>query len=1047
MPPDVQALWAPFVSELSGEISVPHAQENLQTLGPITRKSFFVQEIEVSFESIDCVELLLATYDRNNTSINIVGLVSDRGELLYSEQFPSGSVVDNAFYRLKIVKPIDLRSSAKISLMLGSLDGSKGNSITAWTNTNIGGALASIPGTGEDVLAAIELAQRGSGTPIRGSLVYKIRGKRAAIPVDYRQPFCPADFESRGGHNTARAVVHRPHGKGGEAAARIPRWLETLAQEGRAHIVAKADDALSRLEAQRGDLLILAGVGLNDAARKLIRSANVSYLPSLYYVDDAALAGTASAPHTQAGGTSSAACEDGATFAHAQMLRCCTFALCTSEAGRDFAKRHGKQAFVIAQHVTNAHEAWSSLCAEVWSDYRRLHRPRVSIVTILYRKEKELGPVLDSYFNQTYDGDVEVICVDDSSPDNSVQVVEEYIAAHAPGNGSRRIPQIRIIRNDRNLGNCISRNVGIENATGDLILVVDADCMLNRDFIKRHVEAHAFDDCEVVIGPVNIETHGREPSLVLEQYEGRSDLVMQHCDLQDRLNKNSFLNCITRNFSIKARALSGELFDPLLTYSADPQSGFGWEDVEMGYRLYRRGLRIKYVDEAFAIHVSPEGVVDDASKPLRSMKNFRRMLEKHPELAHVARRWVTETTDKILGWADACGAARGDDRRYLESITQQWRRIPKLPGGRKLRILTYRWHVPHQYELYKLPFDFTLVTGLGSPMTDSWQLSHRPMPPNARFRHVEEIDPGNYDLAILHFDENVLAPENTNGHIGDDWGRAFKWFREHVDLPKIAVCHGTPQFRGQYDINYSEPDLMQVIESERIRLVEYLGDIPVVVNSHQAHREWEFKRSRVIWHGFDPTEFPPATHERGILSPLGPLVTSRPHYRGYFLYRKVFEGFPPEHAPETLRVPEPHVLYTGNAYAMAKYRNYVDEIRSYSVYFNPTLRSPMPRARAEPMMCGVVTVNANNHDVDMFIKNGVNGFYSNEPAELREMLLYLVRDREAARRMGAASRQTALELFNHDRYLTDWMELLGDVLGKTAKESRSTGRVRASASL
>ena len=166
-------------------------------------------------------------------------------------------------------------------------------------------------------------------------------------------------------------------------------------------------------------------------------------------------------------------------------------------------------------------------------------------------------------------------------------------------------------------------------------------------------------------------------------------------------------------------------------------------------------------------------------------------------------------------------------------------------------------------------------------------------------------------------------------------------FREHVDLPKIAVCHGTPQFRGQYDINYSEPDLMQVIESERIRLVEYLGDIPVVVNSHQAHREWEFKRSRVIWHGFDPTEFPPATHERGILSPLGPLVTSRPHYRGYFLYQKVFEGFPPEHAPETLRVPEPHVLYTGNAYAMAKYRNYVDEIRSYSVYFNPTLRSPM----------------------------------------------------------------------------------------------------------
>ena len=46
--------------------------------------------------------------------------------------------------------------------------------------------------------------------------------------------------------------------------------------------------------------------------------------------------------------------------------------------------------------------------------------------------------------------------------------------------------------------------------------------------------------------------------------------------------------------------------------------------------------------------------------------------------------------------------------------------------------------------------------------------------------------------------------------------------------------------------------------------------------------------------------------------------------------------------------------YVGNAYALAKFRRYVDELRRYSVYFNPTLRSPMPRARGEPMMCGVV---------------------------------------------------------------------------------------------
>jgi len=212
-------------------------------------------------------------------------------------------------------------------------------------------------------------------------------------------------------------------------------------------------------------------------------------------------------------------------------------------------------------------------------------------------------------------------------------------------------------------------------------------------------------------------------------------------------------------------------------------------------------------------------------------------------------------------------------------------------------------------------------------------------------------------------------------------------------------------------------------------MVRYLGDIPVVVNSHQAQREWEFKNSRVIWHGFDPTEFPVATYERGILSPRGPLVMSRPHYRGYFLYKEVFADARDEILPESLRVPEPHINYSGNAYAVGKYRKYIDEIRRYSVYFNPTLRSPMPRARCEPMMCGVVTVSAHNHDVDMFIRNGVNGFYSNDPEELRNTLDYLMRNPAAVRRIGAEARKTAISVFNHDRYLAEWRKTIADVVG------------------
>jgi hypothetical protein len=413
------------------------------------------------------------------------------------------------------------------------------------------------------------------------------------------------------------------------------------------------------------------------------------------------------------------------------------------------------------------------------------------------------------------------------------------------------------------------------------------------------------------------------------------------------------------------------------------------------------------------------------------MRNFRRLYEKHPELGWVARRWASETFAKICRWADETGAEVNEDRRVLTDYFQGVGAFPAVKLTKpRYRVLSYRWHVPHQYELYKLPIlDVTLVTGLGSPMTESWEYSQRPMPPNARFVRKEDVNPREYDFAVLHFDENVLAPEHTNRVIGPEWGAAFKWMREHLDLPMVAICHGTPQFYGQYNMHYVEPNLLEVIESERARLVDYLGDMLVIVNSHQAQREWGFRRSRVIWHGLDPTEFPPATYERGILSPLGPLVMSRPHYRGYFLYQAVFSQFPEGLKPETLWVPDPHVLYAGNTYAVGKFRNYVDEIRRYSVYFNPTQRSPMPRARCEPMMCGVVTVSAKNHDVDMFIQNGVNGFYSDDPAELRDILIGLMRDPGLVRRIGAEGRKTAIDLFNHDRYLADWRRVIAEVAG------------------
>lgn len=93
---------------------------------------------------------------------------------------------------------------------------------------------------------------------------------------------------------------------------------------------------------------------------------------------------------------------------------------------------------------------------------------KISIIVPVYNVEKYLPKCLDSLVNQTY-ANIEIICVNDGSPDNSLQILEEY---------ARKDERIKII-NQQNQGVSVARNVGIDNATGDYILFVDADDWLD----------------------------------------------------------------------------------------------------------------------------------------------------------------------------------------------------------------------------------------------------------------------------------------------------------------------------------------------------------------------------------------------------------------------------------------------------------------------------------------------------------------------------------------------------------------------------------------
>ncbi len=95
--------------------------------------------------------------------------------------------------------------------------------------------------------------------------------------------------------------------------------------------------------------------------------------------------------------------------------------------------------------------------------------PKVSVIIPVYNVEKYLRECLDSVINQTL-ADIEIIVVDDGSPDNCPQICDEY---------ALKDNRIKVIHKE-NGGYGSAMNVGLDNATGDYIGILEPD-----DFVKN----------------------------------------------------------------------------------------------------------------------------------------------------------------------------------------------------------------------------------------------------------------------------------------------------------------------------------------------------------------------------------------------------------------------------------------------------------------------------------------------------------------------------------------------------------------------------------
>ena len=198
----------------------------------------------------------------------------------------------------------------------------------------------------------------------------------------------------------------------------------------------------------------------------------------------------------------------------------------------------------------------------------------VSIIVPVYKAEKYIHQCIDSLLAQTY-SNIEVILVDDGSPDNCGKICDEYAAKDY---------RVKVIH-QQNGGVSVARQTGIDHATGEYSIHADPDDWVELNMIEELVAKAVADNADMVICDFYRESKSEKT-----------------CDCQnpgDDLSASAVLR------KILSQQLHGSCCNKLVKRSRIEGIGFTPEDLCIledelyNIRILARKIKVSYLPKAF----------------------------------------------------------------------------------------------------------------------------------------------------------------------------------------------------------------------------------------------------------------------------------------------------------------------------------------------------------------------------------------------------------------------------------------------------------------
>ena len=235
--------------------------------------------------------------------------------------------------------------------------------------------------------------------------------------------------------------------------------------------------------------------------------------------------------------------------------------------------------------------------------------PRVTVVIPVYLVERYLSACLDSVLASTLH-DIEVICVDDASPDDCGSILDDY---------ATRDNRLSVIHLNTNCGQGIARNIGFERAHGEFVYFLDSDDMVAPQALEALCERAREDNLDGVFfdsEPIfeNGDLHQRNESYLGIRKGAYPEGVVSGEELLELFCRQREWTCYVQRQLWRRSFLEEEgiVFPEWSSH----------EDEAFAFKAILSARRVAYVREPYFIRRYREGSVMTTKPTVKNLKSY-----------------------------------------------------------------------------------------------------------------------------------------------------------------------------------------------------------------------------------------------------------------------------------------------------------------------------------------------------------------------------------------------------------------------------------------